>query len=1795
MRDLFKSLFLALTAGVLFGFTACVTDAGGKKDEGGSTSTLTEVSITVSANSMTATGSVALTAVPSPSDISADYTWSIESGSDYAALSATSGKTVTLTGTNTTSSNQSVKVKVIATGGSVTKSTDTTITVQAVSQTQTAELKSVSISGTTEIEATAEGTLTATPHYTGSLDTSSISYTWTITSGSTYASIEGKGAKATIKGKNTDSSAHEVTVKVTATYETTTKEKNCTVSVAAAGTHIENALTELTLDASASTVAPDGTVVLTPTATYTGSLNESDFTVSDWKITSGSDYASLKKPSTGAARSALVFTGDNTSILQAANTTTSSKSVTASVKVSYGGVEKTANCTVTVGAASVDSVSISGTTTLTAYNGTTTLNADVSKTGNPANITYNWEITDGSDYAEITAGASTAQITLTGTNETSSARTVTVKVTVSDGTNSVTNTQTVRVPKNPNNTTKPALFPEKGSTDAYADTQLVLTFTSTPTLVSGNSVTIYTSTGTLVDTINILPTSDESQIPQTGSSYTANVGNQQLVRVSGNSVYIQPHYNGSTSATVLSASTRYYVEIPAAAITTSGTLADGTAWDGFSGSSGWTFTTKSGPSISTSSAITVSNDTSSTDADFFSVYGALCAVGKKSSGTYEIDVAATEAPYYELISVQSSGANVVIKGQGSETYGSDVVIEYVNNVYMNNSTHTRAVFYYKGSGDLTLENITIKNLTERNTSYTADGKCAASEFQAEALTFYTSGNLAAYNCSFVSKQDTILLNSGRAWFYKSHIEGDVDFIWGSATAALFEECEIESILTEKSAYLTETRVGTVGASTVGKGYVFLNSTIKGNGGSNATYLSRLASSNAKSSPTKTTYDQVAFINSTFDSSAKVNSDLWVATDSKYPRFIEKDSSGNVNVGWKTYGNTGITPVTTEYAGEITSALYAMEYNGRYAILNRLYNVDFGAYQTVASASVWDLTSLEGEFNASTDSSKNNAFTEPDTSASTTIKWDFTAIASGTTYEGKTGTFAATAGTGTLYVDATSGKIATRGTDAQFNSGTIAYIPASVGDTISVTLYNGNYTLGSKTATSATTEITVAAGDLTTYNGVSCVALTATGSEYLYLISVVPGNGGSSGNTGTTIMWDASDYDAATLSENTTLGIMTVEATSDKTVKITSASATIDEVSFTNKLALGGAGSVGNYRTLKFTLSGQAAITVYAGKASETGRNLVLTDGSTTYGSQEMSTSANASYSYTYTGSGGTLYLYSSSKGIDVYGVKIVTGSLSVSSVTISGKTSVEVGSSITLTATPNVSTSSAYTWTVTGGTGSASGSSTTATLSLTGVTAGTVTVTASVDGVTSAAYTVTVKEAGTSPTISLSDTPTGYAGYGSPSYYAGSSTITINASDANAASTLMTYVKKGNYVIYINGMIDVTSGKLPDSWEDTGNALGSFISSYTNGTYTSWTAWRKAYAGACDKTSHYTTGQYTKKATNALVEGTNDETLDGYQTALAAAWKKLIQLPLASNTTIIGLTDESGIRGANISISGISNVMLRNLHLQDAFDPFPHHEYEDGWNAEYDCITIQNTNSYIWIDHCTFEDTISVGWEDFAGVKTGDSDAEIIAYPCNSRGTVTTTGYEMWQTYDGLCDIKGKTSNVTISYCVFQNHDKTMLIGSSDTEFGKENTVSDSGRTITLHHNKFYGCVQRLPMARLSYIHNFNNYYGVNSSNGYDQKAAVNARYGVYINSEYNYFDSGLKTSYNSDVSSAYLYYANDTGATASSTSLSKLTTSTTTPVFTVPYTYSDILDPAADVPDIVTENAGAGAWSVEE
>ena len=59
-----------------------------------------------------------------------------------------------------------------------------------------------------------------------------------------------------------------------------------------------------------------------------------------------------------------------------------------------------------------------------------------------------------------------------------------------------------------------------------------------------------------------------------------------------------------------------------------------------------------------------------------------------------------------------------------------------------------------------------------------------------AADFY-GAHVAAYGCSFIGFQDTLLSNQGTHLFSNSYIEGSIDFIWGFATA-YFHQCTIAS-------------------------------------------------------------------------------------------------------------------------------------------------------------------------------------------------------------------------------------------------------------------------------------------------------------------------------------------------------------------------------------------------------------------------------------------------------------------------------------------------------------------------------------------------------------------------------------------------------------------------------------------------------------------------------------------------------------------------------------------------------------------------------------------------------------------------------------------------------------------------------------------------------------------------------------------------------------------------------------------------------------------------------------------
>ena len=82
-----------------------------------------------------------------------------------------------------------------------------------------------------------------------------------------------------------------------------------------------------------------------------------------------------------------------------------------------------------------------------------------------------------------------------------------------------------------------------------------------------------------------------------------------------------------------------------------------------------------------------------------------------------------------------------------------------------------------------------------------------------AADFY-GANIAAYGCSFVGFQDTLLANKGTQVFSNCYIEGSVDFIWGFSTA-FFHQCKIVTN-TPGSCIAAQSRAA---ADAVG-GYVF---------------------------------------------------------------------------------------------------------------------------------------------------------------------------------------------------------------------------------------------------------------------------------------------------------------------------------------------------------------------------------------------------------------------------------------------------------------------------------------------------------------------------------------------------------------------------------------------------------------------------------------------------------------------------------------------------------------------------------------------------------------------------------------------------------------------------------------------------------------------------------------------------------------------------------------------------------------------------------------------------------------
>lgn len=223
--------------------------------------------------------------------------------------------------------------------------------------------------------------------------------------------------------------------------------------------------------------------------------------------------------------------------------------------------------------------------------------------------------------------------------------------------------------------------------------------------------------------------------------------------------------------------------------------------------------------------------------------------------------------------------------------------------------------------------------------------------------------------------------------------------------------------------------------------------------------------------------------------------------------------------------------------------------------------------------------------------------------------------------------------------------------------------------------------------------------------------------------------------------------------------------------------------------------------------------------------------------------------------------------------------------------------------------------------------------------------------------------------------------------------------------------------------------------------------------------------------------------------------LEAARQASVTRQRAQITLPLPSNTTLVGIGTDAKLVKGNVWIGPeAENVIIRNISFEDAFDYFPAWDPADSfkidknypgcqtayvdaktgpqmcpggrWNSEYDSISV-NGGKRVWIDHCTFSD----------GDRPDKLFPPIFPFPHNE---IT----QKVQHHDGSVDITNGANLVTLSYNVFRDHDKTNLIGGSDS------SKLDTGLlNVTFHHNLFENVGQRMPRVRFGKVHLYNNAY----------------------------------------------------------------------------------------------------------
>jgi pectate lyase len=297
------------------------------------------------------------------------------------------------------------------------------------------------------------------------------------------------------------------------------------------------------------------------------------------------------------------------------------------------------------------------------------------------------------------------------------------------------------------------------------------------------------------------------------------------------------------------------------------------------------------------------------------------------------------------------------------------------------------------------------------------------------------------------------------------------------------------------------------------------------------------------------------------------------------------------------------------------------------------------------------------------------------------------------------------------------------------------------------------------------------------------------------------------------------------------------------------------------------------------------------------------------------------------------------------------------------------------------------------------------------------------------------------------------------------------------------------------------------------------------------------------------TGIYSALMGYAMVNGTTTggtggstvtvSTLSELKSAVAGDSPKIIYVSgtiqgsgdetvyVSSNKSIIGKPG-AVIEGISLYMFTVNNIIVQNITFRNYVTDA--------------ALMIKFSTTHVWVDHCDFATDRNHGWaywgKDIAITRASDF--------------------------------------VTVSWSRFHDTNLSFLISG-----GIAGHESDIGHLhVTLHHNFWYNVSEREPDMNYGSVHVFNNYHLNNS--GY----SLGARAGGTVRTDNEYF-SGCKQPISTNLAGDPPGYFSGVNTNVySNCGSNDITTAIST--WVPSYSYSSVLDPAANVPSLVQKGTGA-------